>query len=96
MTPDWKGMRQNMYSPHRPPEWPDGVRGISMEGTAFVGVHTATGELYWDGKKVVIQKPVTLGTLERCLVAAAAVGTFGVFVLEHGRSIGWWLSPQRN
>lgn len=90
MNTDWQSLRKTMYSADRPPEWPDGVRAISIDGTSFIGVHTETGELYWDGKKVVTQKPVTLGSFERALAILAAVGTFGVFILELGRSIGWW------
>jgi hypothetical protein len=56
-----------MYSADRPPEWPDGVRAISIDGTSFIGVDTETGELYWDGKKVVTQKLVTLGHLNALL-----------------------------
>ncbi|WP_250482093.1 hypothetical protein [Caballeronia sp. NCTM5] len=90
MSTDWQALRKNMYSSDHPPEWPEGVRAISIDGTMFIGVHAETGEMYWDGRKVVTQKPITLGLVERFLVGLAAVGTFGVFVIELGRSLALW------
>ncbi|HBN9510730.1 hypothetical protein [Pseudomonas aeruginosa] len=63
MATDWKEARKNMFSTECPPDWPDGVRGISHKGVGFLGVHEKSGELYWDGRKVVVHKPVTLGAL---------------------------------
>lgn len=90
MGTDWNSLRQTMYSAEHPPEWPEGVRAISIDGTSFIGVHMETGELYWDGKKVVVQKPITLGWFERVLAVLAAIGTFGVFILEVGKLAKWW------
>ena len=61
MAIDWDEKRKHIFSTERPPGWPEGVQGISMAGVGFLGVHQETGELYWDGRKVMVQKPITLG-----------------------------------
>jgi hypothetical protein len=33
---------------------------------------------------------VTLGGFERFLVALAAVGTLGMFIVELGNALNWW------
>lgn len=52
--------------------------------------HKDTGELYWDGRKVIVQRPITLGVFERVLASGAAVSALGVMIVEVGRSAGWW------
>ena len=89
-TNNWDEDRKAMFSTERPPGWPDGVRDISLKGVGFLGVHEKTGELYWDGRKVVVRKPVTLGGFERFLAACAAASAVGLLVIEAGRSAGWW------
>jgi hypothetical protein len=73
MPVDWNHARKFMFSPESPPEWPPGVRSISVEGVNFLGVHEMTGELYWDGRKVVVRGPITLGGFERVLAVLAAL-----------------------
>jgi hypothetical protein len=84
------GLGKTALSPERPPEWPEGVRAISMNGVALLGVHEKSGELFWDGRRVLIHRPFELGWVERIIAGLAAVATFGVFVIEFGRSAGWW------
>ena len=87
---DWNTVRDNKYSAERPADWPPMVRGISFKGLALLGVHEKTGELYWDGRRLVIQKPITLGRVERVLASLAAFSALGIFVIELGRSACWW------
>ena len=87
---DWDAIRRHKLSPERPPEWPEGIRAISMEGMTLMGIHEKTGRLYWDGKEVVTRSKIRLGTFELWVVSIAAAGTFGTFLVEAGRSIGWW------
>ena len=87
---DWVEVRANRFSKERPDDWPEGVFGVSIKGVALLGVHEKTGRLYWDGKEVVTRSKIRLGTLELWLVAFAAVGTFGTFVTDAGRAVGWW------
>jgi hypothetical protein len=49
---DWRNIRTYKISNDRPDDWPDGVRAISQQGLALFGIKEATGELYWDGKRV--------------------------------------------
>ncbi len=90
MSMNWEEARNAMFSSEHPPEWPKGVRAISNKGIGFLGVHEKTGELYWDGRKVVVRKPVTLGGFERFLASCAAISAVGLLVIEAGRSAGWW------
>ncbi len=90
MTTDWNRMRKQMHTPEQPSSWPAGVRGISLEGISFLGVHEETSELYWDGRKIVVQKPITLGLFERVLASLAAASGFGILIVEIGRSASWW------
>ncbi|SRR6266849_1820763 len=47
-------IRKYRLSTDRPPEWPEGVYGVSMKGIGLLGIHEKSGKLYWDGKEVVI------------------------------------------
>lgn len=87
---EWEFTRRLAFSEIRPPEWPEGVRAISIRGMGLLGVHDKTGELYWDGKQVAIRPPVRLGTFERWAAALATLGTVGTFIVEVGRSAGLW------
>ncbi|GAA0278450.1 hypothetical protein LNAOJCKE_4568 [Methylorubrum aminovorans] len=87
---EWEHTRRIALSPIRPPDWPEGVRSISIEGVGLLGVHEKSGELYWDGKPVAIRPPVRLGTFERWAAALATMGTVGTFIVELGRSAKWW------
>ena len=71
-------------------KWPDGVHAISYDNLSSLGVHEATRELYWDGKKIVTQRRIALGLLERVLAGAAAASAVGLLIIEAGRSAGWW------
>ena len=58
-----------------PTGWPNGVRPISLDGLVHIGVGT-DGDLYWDGKPVVIRKGVSLTGLQKAgalIVGLAAV-----------------------
>jgi hypothetical protein len=92
MARTWHEIRGVRYSPMTPPaDWPDGVRPISIEGVSLLGIDPATNQLYWDGKQVVLRdRVVTLGGVERFLVALAAVGTVGMFIVELGNALNWW------
>jgi hypothetical protein len=87
---DWERIRSNPWSPERPKDWPRDIRSISIDGLSLFGIHEKTKKLHWDGEEVVTKSVVRLGGVERLLAAAAAIGTFGVFVVELGRSIGLW------
>ncbi len=58
-----------------PTGWPNGVRPISLDGLAHIGVGP-DGDLHWDGKPVVIRKGIALTTFQN--VGAAIVGLSAV------------------
>jgi hypothetical protein len=88
MSVDWDVIRQNKYSPDRPPEWPP--NGISIKGVGLLGVDPATNKLYWDGKEILLRDRVRLGSLERILAVFVAIGTFGTFIVELGNVLNWF------
>jgi hypothetical protein len=88
---DWSNIRAKRLSPERPPEWPTDVKAISIEGLSLFGIEPSTNKLFWDGREIVLRdRVVTLGGLERFLIALAAVGTFGMFIVELGNVLNWW------
>jgi hypothetical protein len=87
---DWDTIRKSRLSTERPTEWPEGVFAISMTGASLLGIHEKSGQLYWDGKEVVTRSAVRLGTFERWIAAIAAFATFGTFITNAGRAMGWW------
>jgi len=87
---DWSVIRKYRLSIDRPPEWPEGVFAVSMKGVALLGIHEKSGRLYWDGKEVVTRGSVRLGTYERWIASAAALGTLGTFIVNAGRAYGFW------
>ena len=87
---DWAEVRANRFSKERPDDWPEGVFAVSIKGVALLGVHEKSGRLYWDGKELVTRPKIRLGTLELWIVGIAAAGTFGSFMVEAGKVLGWW------
>ena len=46
MAKTWQEIRAVRYSPMTPPpEWPDGVRPISIEGVSLFGINPETNKL---------------------------------------------------
>jgi hypothetical protein len=88
---DWEKHRRFKFTQDDPPShWPKGVRGISTNGLNLLGIHEKTGEIYWDGKEILVKRPFELGTVERWIAGLAALATFGVFILELGRTVWGW------
>ena len=91
MAQEWDDIRTHRYSTMAPPpEWPAGVRPISIEGVTLIGIDPATNKLFWDGKEVVVRDRVRLGSLERILAVFVALGTFGAFIVELGNALNWF------
>ncbi|WP_210482728.1 hypothetical protein [Microvirga antarctica] len=88
---DWDKVRKFKFTTCTPPlHWPANVRGISQQGLSLLGINEKTGELYWDGIRVVLRRPFELGTFERWVAGFTAAAAFGVFVIELGRSAKLW------
>jgi hypothetical protein len=89
MTIDFDHIRRFRFAPDEPPkDWPPGVRVISQEGLTLLGIHEKTNRLYWDGQQVALT--IRLRWFELTLAIFAAVGTFGTFAVEAGRSMNFW------
>jgi hypothetical protein len=85
---DWDNIREHRMTPDKPDSWPEGVRGISLEGVSLLGIHEKTGALYWDGKEIVVRRAFRLGTFERWIAGVAALGAFGTFLVNLVRLLG--------
>jgi hypothetical protein len=80
----WEEVRKHKWADaDPPPEWPDGIRAISMKGLALFGLDEA-GQLYWDGNRVLVRRRVTLGWFERVLATAAALAAVASAAAD------WW------
>jgi hypothetical protein len=91
MARTWSGIRAVRYSTVTPPpEWPAGVRPISIDGVSLFGINPETNKLYWDGREIVVRDRVRLGSLERILAVFVALGTFGTFIVELGNALNWF------
>jgi hypothetical protein len=51
MSIDWTDRRRSSRSGERPPEWPEGVHGISLDGLSLLGIDDEN-RLYWDGQRI--------------------------------------------
>jgi len=92
MTKTWdeiRAVRYSMMDP--PPTWPSGVRPISLEGLALLGIDPTTDGLFWDGKQVVLRSRVRLTWWQGFLATLAAFGMFGTFLVEASQT-DWWLT----
>ena len=80
--PDWAKIREKPFAAARPPEWPENVSALNWNGMSLLGVDRKSGELYWDGTRIVTEK--RWGTTERRLAIAglviAAVGVAATLV----------------
>ena len=89
MTQDWQAIRAHRFAPDAPPpEWPHGVRPISLTGTCLLGIDERTGRLYWDGHELATVR--RLDRPERILAGLATAAAVTVALVEVGRSLGWW------
>lgn len=85
---DWEKIRQDRYSMESPPpEWPSGVKPISLSGLTLLGVDPRTNRLYWDGHAIVTEK--RLSDYERRLALAVTLATVVMALIEVGRAAHW-------
>src|SRR4029078_13045719 len=63
---NWDHIRSVRFTKEpTPQDWPEDIRGISIDGVSLLGVHEKTGKLYWDGKEIRTRNMILLGTYER-------------------------------
>jgi hypothetical protein len=90
MAKTWDDIRAIRFSKtDPPPDWPFGVRPISLEGLGLFGIVPATNKLFWDGREVVLRHRIRLSWWQGFLVIVAAFGTFRTFLVEASQA-GWW------
>ncbi len=88
---DWDHIRKKRFANDQPPsDWPEGVRGISLEGLNLLGVDEKYNKLHWDGKEVVLRTMFRLATFEKGLAIAGLLIAAGGLLLNVGRADGWW------
>jgi hypothetical protein len=81
-TLDWEKIRSGALSRAAPPpEWPKGVRPITLNGMALFGLDKDLA-LYWDGKLVEIKKTVSLNRWQNFLANVAAFSALAVAIVE--------------
>jgi hypothetical protein len=91
MASTWQEIRAVCYSTvNPPPEWPAGVRPISIDGVSLFGINPETNKLYWDGREIVVRDRLRLGGWANFLAILVAIGTFGTFIVELGNALNWW------
>jgi len=66
------------------------IETIGQDELDNLGVDRETGELYWDGKKIVTTSKVRLGKIELWFAGIATVSTAGMFALALGDAFCWW------
>lgn len=74
--------------------WPTNITLMSSQ-LHLLGVDLGTGQIYWDGEPIVTKhelgrREFLLASVAAWSTAGAAMFAFGVFVIELGRSAGWW------
>jgi hypothetical protein len=86
---DWDTLRRNARSGERPPEWPQDVQGISMEGLGLLGLDRRT-QLYWDGRPIVIRRRLSLSPWQKLATVIIALGGLGAVAqgIDSGHNFG--------
>lgn len=75
--PDWGHIRATPFSTARPPDWPENVTALSWNGHSLFGMDRKTGELYWDGNRLITEK--RWSDVERGIaIAGLIIGGVGV------------------
>jgi len=92
-------MRQSARAGSAAPEWPEGVRQISIEGLGLLGIDD-DHQLYWDGQRVEVRRRLTLSFWQKfgavIVVIATVFGGIGSFAegyvaaTEYGCKLHLW------
>lgn len=76
MAIDWPRIRASKWaSEGGPPEWPTGVRPISMDGLTLLGIGP-DNRLYFDGQLLELSRTIRLSWYQGLLAVMTAAGTF--------------------
>ena len=70
---DWDQVRRHRWTDDEPPpDWPRGVKGISLVGLNLIGVD-ANNRLYWDGNRLELTYKLTFWQTAGAFVVGAFV-----------------------
>ncbi len=83
---DWKHIRSVAWAKERAPDWPKGVRGISLEGVSLFGLDERH-RLYWDGRPVEVRRTLTLTLWQR--LAAITTVLAAVITAISAAAVAW-------
>ncbi len=77
MTPEqWTALRVNKWANDKaPPDWPTGVRPISLEGTSLFGIGP-DNRLYWDGHQLEVSRTIRFSFWQALGATMTVSGTF--------------------
>ncbi|MBV9812951.1 MAG: hypothetical protein JO326_09365 [Acetobacteraceae bacterium] len=84
----------------RPPNWPEGVEPISLEGLERLGIN-GRDELFWDGRRLITRRQIDFTGWQRVLavlaalasIASIATGLNNAATYLCGRDIHWLGCP---
>lgn len=76
MATDWDAVRRHAAADTLdvPPDWPAGVRPMTMEAFGLLGIDDRQ-QLYWDGTRIEVQRWLKFSGRQTALVVIVAVGT---------------------
>jgi hypothetical protein len=85
---DWASVRSERWAKAPPPpEWDAGVKPISLAGLSLFGIHQQSGNLYWDGKEIVVRRRFALTWYQGLLATITAFSTLVLASVEFYRLI---------
>jgi len=94
--PDWHEIRRLAFTRGpTPPEWPQGVRQISLDGLQLLGIDDTT-QLFWDGQRVHVERRFVLSFWQKAGAIIVALGALGAVAqgitatVNEGCTRGWW------
>lgn len=71
---DWAKIREvSQTLEEGAPDWPAGVRPISMDGLSLLGIGP-DNRLYWDGRQIKVSRTVSLTGYQTLLATLTALG----------------------
>ena len=101
MATDRDKVRRNAKTGERAPEWPERVKGISLDGGALFGIDDEN-QIYWDGKPIEMRRPLVLTLWQKIWAAivgvAIVVGGLGQGIpaaFDFGCRQHWWSCSPR-
>lgn len=89
---DWRRSWDHRFTDTPNPSWWRNrrLRGISLKGTAFLGIDETTNRLHWNGEELQTRQSIRLEGATFGLPVAATMSAIILAVIEVGRAASWW------